>query len=146
MAPSVLVVEDDVDVAVALSDLLEARGCTVHRMHDGESALDWLQDHGGAVDLIISDFRMDPLNGIEFLRRARRLAEAPTILYTAYPDLDVAMQAANLAHVARFVQKPGDPQQLVDAAWELATDAAAAKQRSAAFRRALRLPRPRAQD
>ena len=137
MTPSVLVVEDNVDVAAALAGLLEANGFTAHRLHDGESACEWLQDHD--VDLIVTDFRMEPVNGIEFLRQARRHCDAPAILYTAYPDLGVA--ALRMARVSHVLRKPGDPQQLVQAAKTLAANSVAWRQRDAALRHAVS-PRP----
>ena len=144
--PSVLVVEDDVDVAASLAAFLENNGFDVHLAHSGEVGLEKLLDL--AVDVIISDFRMHPMNGIEFLRQARHLTDAPAILFTAYPDLEVALDAANLAHVAHFLRKPGDPQQLLDVANRLALGRHEARMRSLALRRATQVrdrPLPRAE-
>ncbi|MEA3203435.1 MAG: hypothetical protein QOI63_1110, partial [Thermoplasmata archaeon] len=67
----------------------------------------------GSVDLVISDFRMPEMDGLEFLRRARAQTPGlPCILMTAYPDARLAVEAVNQAHVNHFLVKPVEPEQL----------------------------------
>jgi response regulator RpfG family c-di-GMP phosphodiesterase len=67
------------------------------------------------IDLILSDYKMPGLNGIQFLEQAReRLPDVPRILITAFPDLEVAIDAINQARVEAFLIKPLDPDQVVE--------------------------------
>jgi DNA-binding NtrC family response regulator len=61
------------------------------------------------VHLIISDFLMPDLNGIELLRAARASQpEAPRILLTGYADKENAIKAINEVQLFQYVEKPWD--------------------------------------
>jgi YesN/AraC family two-component response regulator len=64
--------------------------------------------------LIITDYKMPGMTGLEFLEAARAIApETPRILMTAYPDLEVATRAINEAHIENFLAKPIDPDEMI---------------------------------
>ncbi|HWH08197.1 MAG TPA: response regulator [Candidatus Thermoplasmatota archaeon] len=111
----ILVVDDEEDIRVALKDLLESslERVEVHIAEDGAAGLRHLQR--ARPDLIVSDFKMPGMNGLEFLQAARAFApETPKILITAFPDLDLAVRAINDAHIENFLQKPLDPAMVVE--------------------------------
>ena len=61
------------------------------------------------LDVVISDQRMPEMSGLDFLGRLRdRRPRAHRILLTAYPELEVVLQAINTGLVYRFVLKPWD--------------------------------------
>ena len=62
MATRILLVEDNMDVAVMLADLLGERGFTVEVAKDGIAALERLETR--AFDLVVSDVQMPRLDGI----------------------------------------------------------------------------------
>jgi response regulator RpfG family c-di-GMP phosphodiesterase len=65
------------------------------------------------VDLIVSDFLMPGMDGIEFLREARSLRpEAPRILLTGYADKENAIKAINEVQLFQYVEKPWDNAQV----------------------------------
>lgn len=106
----ILVVDDEPDILEVVSRALR------HAFHDVEvlvaedPVVALTRLHDGAVDLIISDYRMPKMNGLEFLERAKGLAPlAPRIMMTAYPDLDLAVKAINEQDVIRFLVKPIEP-------------------------------------
>ncbi|MGL1864196.1 MAG: response regulator [Pseudodesulfovibrio sp.] len=57
--------------------------------------------------VVISDYRMPKMNGIEFLREVKKKApETTRMMLTGYADLDNAIRAVNDGHVFRFLTKP----------------------------------------
>ncbi len=63
--------------------------------------------------LVISDYRMPGMNGIEFLREVRRTSpESIRIIITGYADTAVAVSAINEGHIYKFLTKPWDEEQL----------------------------------
>lgn len=88
------------------SELLDSR-CRVHGFDNPGNALQSL--HDVAYDAVISDLRMPGVDGLDFLRQARKLQpDAIRILISGYGDLPSAMAAINDIGVFRFVAKPWD--------------------------------------
>jgi CheY-like chemotaxis protein len=69
-AARVLLCDDDDGVRDLLGEFLSSAGYTVHEASDGEEALRIL-DSGAVVDLLITDYAMPGLNGLETIREAR---------------------------------------------------------------------------
>ena len=60
--------------------------------------------------MILADYRMPQMNGIEFLEQAMDIFPfARRVLLTAYADTDAAIQAINLVDVDHYLLKPWDP-------------------------------------
>ena len=65
----------------------------------------------GSYAVIVSDFRMPGLNGVEFLAKVRGLAPDSTrMMLTGHADLKTAMEAVNEGHIFRFLTKPCPPE------------------------------------
>jgi two-component system response regulator FlrC len=89
---TILVVEDDRPLQDALVTTLETAGFGVLAAGDGGEALKVLSDR--AVDLILSDVQMQPMDGRELLRRVQQLKAAPPVLLmTAYGTIEQAVAA-----------------------------------------------------
>lgn len=112
---SILLVDDDVDVLVSLRRLVE-RTMPEARFLSAESAKDALAILARErVDVVVSDFRMPGMDGIEFLEEARkRSPDVLTIMLTAYPTPKVARDAVRRGGVILLVTKPFDPEAFVD--------------------------------
>lgn len=112
--PVILIADDEPDILESLRDLLEdAVPARCILANSGTQALEVVGKQ--PINLILSDYKMPGLNGIQFLEQARqRVPDVPRILITAFPDLEVAIDAINQARVEAFLIKPLDPDQVVE--------------------------------
>ncbi|MFQ3581188.1 MAG: response regulator [Chloracidobacterium sp.] len=86
-SPSVLVVEDELDVRQTVMDALTAAGFRVIGAQDGAEAWDVIQQRGGRFDLVISDVRMPNVNGIKLASSIREHYPAmPVLFISGYAD------------------------------------------------------------
>jgi thioredoxin reductase (NADPH) len=135
--PILLTVDDDPSVSRAVArDLRRRYGehYRVVRADSGAEALDSLQElllRGDRVAVLLADYRMPQMNGIEFLERAMDLFPmARRALLTAYADTDAAIEAINIVDVDHYLLKPWEPPEeklypVIDAlidAWRSAGD------------------------
>jgi CheY-like chemotaxis protein len=80
---SVLVVDDNPNMTVLLSDILELLGCTPKTATDGEAALAIMKDD--KIDLVITDLRMPRMDGMALLREIRdRFPGVPVVMISGY--------------------------------------------------------------
>ncbi len=114
--PTMLTVDDDPAVSRAVArDLRRRYGETyqIIRATSGDEALEALREiklRGGRVAVMLADYRMPQMNGIDFLEQAMDLfPHARRALLTAYADTDAAIQAINLVDVDHYLLKPWDP-------------------------------------
>jgi len=107
-APRIIVVDDDALVLGSLKGLFTLEtGYAVELFDDPRKAVDHLARN--PVDLVISDFLMPQMNGLEFLREARRLQpEAARILLTGFADKQNAIRAINEVGLYHYLEKPWD--------------------------------------
>lgn len=109
----IIVVDDDNIVTQALKMLLSLEGFSnVLFFNSPFDALDSLKKE--KPDLIISDFLMPKMNGIEFLTEAKKIYDDLTmILLTGYADKENAIKAINEVGIYRYLEKPWDNDDLV---------------------------------
>jgi PAS domain S-box-containing protein len=90
---TILVVDDDVLIAMSTVDMLEDLGHTVLEANSGAKALEILQ-RNGPIDLILTDYAMPGMTGLELAHAARKLRPGmPILLATGYAELS---EASNL--------------------------------------------------
>jgi thioredoxin reductase (NADPH) len=114
--PHLLTVDDDPSVSRAVArDLRRQYGeaYRIVRASSGAEALEALRDiklRGGRVAVLLADYRMPEMTGIEFLEAAMDVfPRARRALLTAYADTDAAISAINLVDVDHYLLKPWDP-------------------------------------
>lgn len=135
---SVLLVDDEKDTLLSLAEFLERglKDAQVLAIASGKDALQVLEKQ--SVDLLIVDYRMPVMDGLQVLHRARQMApDVDRIMLTAYPDVNVAIRAINDGEVARFFTKPFDPETLLDAVRALRRARLKRGDRSRAFARGM---------
>jgi two-component system, OmpR family, phosphate regulon response regulator PhoB len=90
-SPYILIVEDSPHVASSISDTLEVMGYAAQIAGSAEEAFAALE--GTTPDLILLDWMLPDLEGIEVLRRVRQgpHAEVPVIMLTAKGELDARL-------------------------------------------------------
>jgi two-component system response regulator HupR/HoxA len=109
--PSILIVDDEPRVLDALEAILAA-DFRVLRADGGEQALAVLRAEPD-VAVIITDYKMPGMTGVELLRQSQDIApEALRIVLTAYTDVDSLMEAINTGRIYHFIAKPWDPKDL----------------------------------
>ena len=79
----ILVVDDQRNMRTTTALLLRSEGYTVDEAGSGEEALAWLADH--QVDLLLTDLKMEPMDGIALLKRAMEIAPRLAVMTN---DLD----------------------------------------------------------
>jgi len=110
----VILVDDDPLVTTALANLLFLElDIEAISFNEPRKALDYLGSD--RVEVIISDFLMPDVDGIELLRAARSTQpEVPRILLTGYADKENAIKAINEVQLFQYVEKPWDNAQLMN--------------------------------
>ncbi|MBI3130814.1 MAG: response regulator [Acidobacteria bacterium] len=107
MAVRILVVDDDARLLGGVARHLR-RCYEVELAEDPRKALE-LVSSGGPFAVVMSDYQMPGMNGIDFLTRVRELApESSRILLTGNSGLDIAIRAVNQGEIFRFLAKPCD--------------------------------------
>jgi serine phosphatase RsbU (regulator of sigma subunit) len=111
--PSIVVVDDEDIVLQTLSSFLTLETeYEIHTFNSAEKTLEALKDLH--VDLVISDFLMPGMNGLELLAEIKRLyPDAVRMLLTGYADRDNAIRAINEVGLFQYIEKPWDNDQLV---------------------------------
>jgi putative two-component system response regulator len=114
-AASLLVVEDDPAMLVALRDILEGSGFIVHTAHNGRAALDLLAQE--QPSLILSDISMPVMDGIELFESVRKMPNGtaiPFIFLTARGTREDIFAAKSLG-ADDYITKPITSQELLSA-------------------------------
>lgn len=90
----IVVVDDDLNIRTLLEDFLVTQGYTIAAYSNAPAALKAFQEENLDTDLVLSDFQMDQMNGMEFLKALHHdRPEIPLILMTAFASVDTAIEA-----------------------------------------------------
>lgn len=109
----IVVVDDEKMVTSAFKALFKVEGYSdIHLFNNPNDAVEFLREN--KPDLIISDFMMPEMNGLEFLTEAKKLYnEVSMILLTGYADKENAIKAINEIGLYKYIEKPWDNDDLM---------------------------------
>lgn len=97
-------VDDQRNMRATTALLLRAEGYSVEEAASGDEALDLLAHH--PVDLMLTDLKMEPMDGLELIRRAGEVApRTQIIVMTAYGSIETAVEAMRRG-AYDYLQKP----------------------------------------
>jgi len=110
---SVLLVDDEDMVLTSVRAYLTLETeFTIHAYSEPEEAVKHMQNN--PVDVVVSDYLMPRMSGIQFLIKARELQpEVSRVLLTGHADKHSAIQAINDVGLYQYVEKPWDNAQLL---------------------------------
>ncbi len=111
--PVVAIVDDEEMVITSIRAFLTLETeYDIHGFTDPEQAASFLETH--PVDVVVSDYLMPKMNGIQLLGRAKQLQpEAARVLLTGHADKQSAIQAINDIGLFQYLEKPWDNAQLL---------------------------------
>lgn len=102
--PSILIVEDEPKMRRLLEMNLADQGFTTHAAGDAEAGLKLLNTE--KIDLVVTDFKLPGMNGLEFLQAIKRAnAALPVVIMTAYGSVESAVEAMKVG-ASDYVLKP----------------------------------------
>lgn len=97
----VLVAEDDPGMRELVTEILTVWGHSVHAVGDGEEAVRHLDKHASETELVVTDFQMPRMNGIELTRYVKKVAPGiKVIVMSGFSNLGILMEAD------AFIKKP----------------------------------------
>lgn len=107
----ILLAEDEVSLARAVTRILEKNNYNVEAVHNGLDALDYLQN--GEYDLAILDIMMPKMDGITVLRKIREQGNiVPVIMLTAKSEIDDKVLGLDCG-ANDYMTKPFDTKELL---------------------------------
>lgn len=109
--PSVLIVDDDVGMALTTALILKRKGYSVVTAHDGPEAIERVKER--PFDMILMDVKMPLMNGVEAYRRIKGIRpNAVVVMMTAYAVEDLIRQALD-EDAYGILRKPLDVEEMV---------------------------------
>lgn len=111
---TLLLVDDEASILSSLKRLLRREKYTILTASSGEEALDLLARH--EVGVILTDQRMSGISGIELLARARVMhPRTVRMVLSGYTGLDSLTEAINRGEIFKFMMKPWEESDLLQA-------------------------------
>ena len=100
----ILIVDDEPRILLLMKGLLKTNGYEVETAKDGAAALEIVR--AGGVDIVVTDLRMQPMDGMALFREVHALSpDVPVILLTAYASVETAIDAMK-SGIFDYLTKP----------------------------------------
>ena len=113
MKPRILIVDDDENHRIGMMTLLEEEGFEVAGAGNGREGIELLEK--GAFDLVVTDYRMNEMDGMKFLKHLNAYFPAvKVIMVTGFGSIEHAVEAMQQGAI-NYITKPVKPQKLIEA-------------------------------
>ena len=109
---TILIVEDEAQVAASLRDLLEREGYTVHVAGSIAEARRAIADASLALDGMLLDWRLPDGEGIDLLKELRKTSELPVLMVTARVEVIDRVLGLEIG-ADDYITKPVEPRELL---------------------------------
>lgn len=107
---TIVIVEDDVPSIRYYETLLQSSGAEVIKFRTGRDFIDFLNNNDGKIDLVIMDFLIPLVNGIDCTRMFRKTRKnVPVLMITAYSS-EQSKSEAFIAGCTEYILKPVYPE------------------------------------
>jgi two-component system NtrC family sensor kinase len=107
----ILFVDDEENVLTAVKRVFMDADYTILTALSGKEALKIMEEND--VQVIVSDYRMPDMNGVELLKVVRKQREdIIRIILSGYADLNALITAVNEGHIYKFIAKPWNDDEL----------------------------------
>jgi len=110
-----LVVEDTPDSRSAFVNMLRMAGLKVLEASDGQNAVELIETSGSLIDIVLMDYRMPRMDGVEATREIRKRFPDMPILFVSAWDEPEMKQAAFEVGAAEYLVTPIDYKELMEA-------------------------------
>ena len=106
---NILLVDDELPTLRFLDTIIKKNSdsfTVIEKFHDGKSALNWIEENGSDIDILITDIRMPGVDGITLAKTARTLFPSlHIVIVSGYQDFEYAHGAIE-ASVDDYILKP----------------------------------------
>lgn len=114
LAMNILVVDDEVMMLESIKIGLISKGYNVIGFNNGQQVLEYLTGDEHGIDLVITDYLMPIINGMDLLLAIRQRHQTlPVLIMTAYADTGLVLEAFKNG-CNGFVEKPFSREQLIN--------------------------------
>lgn len=114
---NILCVDDEPWVLKSIKRLLKGTNYSLYTANSGKEAIDIISNElpsKESIDLVISDFRMPEMTGVEFLNIAReKLPDATHILLSSWTDGKKIREAIENGAIDKVISKPWNSDELL---------------------------------
>lgn len=111
MNETILVCDDDKEIAAAVDIYLTAEGYTVLQAHDGVEAVETIESHP-EIQLILMDIMMPRLDGVRATMKVRESRNIPIIMLSAKSEDNDKILGLNIG-ADDYITKPFNPMELI---------------------------------
>nr|BBH87447.1 hypothetical protein KTC_21980 [Thermosporothrix sp. COM3] len=109
----ILLIEDDEDLQLLLKSFFEDEGYAVLQAQDGPGALQYCEQHGASIALVLTDVMVPQMNPKLLQEQVRRLCPQAPIVVTSGHTKAHLQQKGLLTETMSFIQKPYDLDELI---------------------------------
>ena len=105
----ILLVDDEKDVLALFDEYLTASGFNIISFDNPVKALEYFYENTNNCSVVITDYRMPEMSGLEFLKKIREKDTAlkiKTIIVSAYTKTDIPYEISYIMKIDKILEKP----------------------------------------